>query len=407
MENAVTAEAIRAAYEEVIRPNIRRTPLYTSLSVAERAACPGLFLKMENLQATGSFKIRGATYKIATLSPEERSRGVLTASAGNHAQGLALAARRAGVPATVYMPRHASIAKVQATEGYGATVVLEGASFDEAVAAAQACAARTGAVFVSAYDDDAIITGQGSLGIELLEDLPDLESVVIPIGGGGLFSGIAIAVKAARPHCRVIGVQAAGADCAARSFSAGRLVPRETPVDTIADGIAIKSPSERTFRYIQALADDVVTVDDATIAEAILLLLSRMKGLVEPSGAAGLAALMAHPGLAQGKTVCLLCGGNIDVKLLSDLIERGMIRAGRYFHFFTACSDRPGGLAALLATVAEAGGNVMEVTHNRISSHVPYGQTGVEMLLEVRGEEHSARIAQRLSERGYPVRRME
>jgi threonine dehydratase len=399
----VTVDHIREAYANRVKPGVRRTPLYTSDSVSARCGCPQLQLKMENLQSTGSFKIRGATNRIGLLTPEERERGVITASAGNHAQGVALAARFAQVPATVYMPEAASLAKVQATTGYGAEVVLEGASFDEAVAAARARAERTGQVFISAYDDDGIIAGQGSVGLELLEDMPDLDTVVVPIGGGGLFSGIAIAIKALRPSCRVIGVQAAGADGAAVSFRAGRLLPREAPCETIADGIAIKGPSERTFHYIQTLADDVVTVDDGVIAEAILLLLTRMKVLVEPSGAAGLAALMAHPDLSVGKTAAVLCGGNIDIKLLSGLIERGMVRVGRYLHLFTTCPDRPGGLATLLNVVAEAGGNVMEVTHNRLNPKVPYGRTGVELLVEVRNADHGAQLEYILSERGYPA----
>ena len=385
----VTVEAIRAAFPAVAE-RVRHTPLYTSGSLAVRVGLPAdnLYLKMENLQRTGSFKIRGATQRMLTLTERERERGVITASAGNHAQGVALAAREAGVSATVFMPRFASLAKIQATEGYGATVVLSGTNFDEAVMAAKAQAAETSAVFISAYDDDAVITGQGSLGIELLTDLPDIGTVLIPIGGGGLFSGVATAIKESRPQCRVIGVQAAGADTAARSFHAGKLLPRAEPCATIADGIAIKSPSPRTFAYIQKYADNVVTVTDEQMAEAILLLLTRVKVVVEPSGAASLAALMAYPGLSQGKTVALLCGGNIDIKLLADLIERGMIRQHRYFHLFTACPDRPGGLAHLLEVVAEAGGNVMEVTHNRISPEVAYGSTGVEMLIEVRGESH-------------------
>jgi threonine dehydratase len=404
----VSAEKIREAFP-AIQPRVRHTPLFTSASLATQIGLPptDLFLKMENLQRTGSFKIRGATQRMRTLTDDERRRGVITASAGNHAQGVALAAREAGVPATVYMPRTASIAKIQATEGYGGIVVLEGANFDEAVSAAKERAASTGEVFISAYDDDAVITGQGSLGIELLEDLPDVDALLIPIGGGGLFAGVSTAIKAARPQCRIIGVQAIGADTAARSFYAGRLLPRETPCDTIADGIAIKSPSPRTFAYIQKYADDVVTVSDEHIAEAIMLLLTRGKVVVEPSGAASYAALLEHPGLTQGKTVALLCGGNIDVKLLADLIERGMIRAQRYFHFFTACPDKPGGLAKLLDVVAQAGGNVMEVTHNRISPEVPYGWTGVEMLVEVRDAAHIADIETSLRTHSYPIRRLD
>jgi threonine dehydratase len=236
--------------------------------------------------------------------------------------------------------------------------------------------------------------------------MPHVDTVVIPIGGGGLFAGVSTVIKALRPSCRVIGVQAAGADTAARSFRAGHLYPRSEPCDTIADGIAIKSPSPRTFAYIQANADEVVTVSDEAIADAVLLLLTRAKVVVEPSGAASLAALLAHPTLAQGNTVAILCGGNIDVKLLADLIERGMIRARRYFHFFTSCPDRPGGLARLLETVALGGGNVINVTHNRVSPDIAYGRTGVEMLLEVRDDEHIAGLVQALTEAEYPVRRL-
>jgi threonine dehydratase len=403
----VTLEQITAAYDGVVRARVRHTPLMSSASITERARCDELFLKQENQQRTGSFKIRGATFRVSQLTDVERARGVLTASAGNHAQGVALASRDAGVPATVFMPENASIAKIQATESFGATVVLEGANFDEAVAAAKTRAAETGAVFVSAYDDDGVITGQGSLGLELLADVPDVDTVVVPIGGGGLFAGVATAIKESRPSVRVIGVQAAGADGGVRSFKAGRLLTREDPVATIADGIAIKAPSDRTFAYIRAYADDVVSVTEDSLAEAVLLLLGRAKTVVEPAGAAGLAALLEHPGLGVGRTTAVLCGGNIDLKLLADLIERGMIRANRYFHFFTAVPDRPGGLARLLDAVASAGGNVMEVVHNRISPQIAYGQTGVEMLVEVRDGAHITRLVELLTSRGYPVNRLD
>lgn len=407
---AVTADTIRDAYP-YISARVSRTPIFKSGSIAARISpdlsMDNLLLKMENLQRTGAFKLRGATWKIATLTDDERSRGVIGASAGNHAQGLALAAREAGVAATIFMSKLASVAKIQATESYGARVVLVGENFDEAVAAAQEEAKTTGAVWVSAYDDDAIITGQGSLGIEMLEDIPDLGTVIIPIGGGGLFSGVATAIKAARPACRVIGVQAAGSDTAARSFQAGHLVKREKPVETIADGIAVKSPSPRTWGYIAKYADDVVTVTDERIAEAVLLLVTRAKAVVEPSGAASLAALMEYPHLAQGKTAALLCGGNIDVGLLADIIERSMIRSSRYFHFFSACPDKPGSLARLLDVVAQAGGNVIQVTHDRLSPDIPFGRTGVELLVEMRDEAHITALEKAVLTAGYPVRRMD
>ena len=374
--------------------------------VGEKIGARFLRLKMENQQRTGSFKVRGALWKIACLTPDERARGVVSASAGNHGQGVAHAARNAGIVATVFVPRTASIAKIAAMEGYGATVRMEGAEFADANDAAVAFARETGGTFISAFDDDAVITGQGSLGLELLADAPNVETVLLPIGGGGLFAGVATALKETNPGIRVIGVQAEGADTAARSFAAGKLVPRTQPVDTMADGIAVKSPSPRTWEYIQHYADAVVTVSDTFIAEAVLLLLSRTKNLVEPSGAASLAALMAHPYLAQGRTVCLLCGGNLDLRLLSDLIERGLIRSNRYFRFVSACGDKPGELASLLSEVAAGGGNVIEVIHNRLSASVPYGRTGVDLLVEVRDEKHIAHLTERLEERGYPVTRL-
>ncbi len=406
---AVFLPDVQAAYP-FLRARVKHTPLIESGGVCERANCDAfgasLRLKMENQQRTGAFKIRGATWKVASLTDGEKARGVVSASAGNHGQGVARAARDAGVSATVFVPRTASIAKIAAMEGYGAIVRLDGAEFADADAAARLYAAETGATFIPAFDDDAVITGQGSLGLELLADAPDVDTVLLPIGGGGLFAGVATALKETNPKIRIIGVQAEGADAAARSFAAGRLVPRIEPVDTLADGIAVKSPSPRTWEYIQHYADAVVTVADTSIAEAILLLLSRTKNLVEPSGAASLAALLSQPHLAQGKTVCLLCGGNLDLRLLSDLIERGLIRTNRYFRFVSACGDKPGGLASLLTEVATGGGNVIEVIHNRLSATVPYGRAGVDLLVEVRDEKHIADLTERLEERGYPVARL-
>ena len=244
------------------------------------------------------------------------------------------------------------------------------------------------------------------LGLEVLESMADVDTVLIPIGGGGLFAGVATALKELNPKIRLIGVQAEGADAAARSFTAGRLLPRTEPVDTLADGIAVKSPSPRTWSYIQHYADAVVTVADPFIAEAVLLLLSRTKNLVEPSGAASLAALLSQPHLAHGKTVCLLCGGNLDLHLLADLIERSLIRTNRYFRFVSACSDKPGGLAALLNEVAAGGASVIEVIHNRLSASVPYGRAGVDLLVEVRDEKHISELTDRLVSQGFPVNRL-
>jgi threonine dehydratase len=399
----ISVTDIAAAYPAVRRV-AHHTPVFTCVSLTARCGLPEgqLLLKMENLQRTGSFKIRGAYHRLSLLTAEERKRGVVAASAGNHAQGVALAARLVGVQATVFMPEFASIAKIQATRNYGAEVVLEGGNFDEAAAAGKARAAETGAPFISAYDDDGIITGQGTLGLEILEDVPGLETLLICVGGGGLFSGVATAIRAARPQARIIGVQAAGAPNAVESWRAGKLLPRQE-THTIADGIAIKSPSERTFRYIQEYADDMVTVEDHEIAQTMLLLLERAKTVVEPAGAAALAALLTGKVQPKGKTVVTISGGNVDAKFLADLIAREMIRADRYMHFFSAVPDRPGGLAALLDVIAELRGNILTVVHNRISPTVPLGQTGVEILLEVRDAGHIAEIRRELAARGYRV----
>ncbi len=387
-----------------VRAVVHHTPVTTSASLANRCGLPpdGLLLKMENQQRTGSFKIRGAFHRLSQLTDEEKARGVVAASAGNHAQGVALAARLLSIRATVFMPEFASIAKIQATRNYGAEVTLEGGNFDEAVAAGKAFARQTGATFVSAYDDDGIITGQGTCGLEIVEDVPDVETILICVGGGGFFSGIATVVRALRPNARIIGVQASGASAAVESWRAGHLLPLRE-VSTIADGIAIKSPSERTFRYLQQYADDMVMVEDGEIARAMLLLLERAKTVVEPAGAVGVAALLAGKVETRGKTVVTISGGNVDAKFLAGLIEREMIRADRYMHFFSACPDRPGGLARLLDAVADLKGNIITVNHNRISPTVPLGQTGVEILLEVRDAEHIAQITDGLTGRGYRV----
>ena len=399
----IALKDIQAAYPGVAVV-AHHTPLFHCGGIAERCGLKReqLSLKMESLQRTGSFKIRGATHRISLLTDAERAVGVVAASAGNHAQGVALAATLAGVRSTVFMPEVASIAKIQATRRYGAEVVLEGKNFDEAVAAGKAFAHIKGAPFVSAYDDDGIITGQGTVGLEVVEDAPDVETILICVGGGGLFSGTATAVRALRPKARIVGVQAAGAPNAVESWKAGTLLPRHE-VNTIADGIAIKSPSPRTFAYIQEYADEMVTVEDSEIARAMLLLLERAKVVVEPAGAAGIAALLAGKIQALGHTVVTISGGNVDAKFLAGLIEREMIHASRYMHFFSAVPDRPGGLATLLERVAELKGNIITVNHNRISPTLPLNQTGVELLLEVRDAEHIASLRDGLTTEGYRV----
>lgn len=403
VDKPVTLERIREAYGP-LKSVARRTPLLTSKTLDGMAGGP-VHLKAENLQKTGSFKIRGAYTALSRLSPVDRDRGVVTASAGNHAQGIALAAKLTGIRAKVFMPLGASIAKILATRGYGADVELAGGSFDEAVAAAEAFAAQSGAPFISAFDHDDILAGQGSVALELLEDLPDLETVVVPVGGGGLIGGMAIALKEARPSIRVIGVQAEGCPAALESWRAGAVVAA-AQAKTIADGIAVKKPSARTLHYLKKHVDEIVAVTDEEIATTIVTLLERMKMLVEGAGAAALAALIARKAAPKGRTCVVLSGGNIDIKLLEGLIERAMLKSGRYARLFTACDDRPGGLAGLLKTVAEARGNVIEVIHNRTSVMVPIGQTGVEILIETRDSAHIEELIARLRAASYPVQIM-
>jgi threonine dehydratase len=401
----VTLERIEEA-RRAAQGVVQHTPLFPARMLSEIAGVP-VWLKVESFQRTGSFKIRGAYECLRRLPPEVRARGVVTGSAGNHAQGLALAAKIFEVPATIFMPVFGSIAKMQAAKAYGAEVILQGEGFAEAVEAAQQFARETGATYVPAYDHDDIICGQGTCGLEILEDLPEVEQIVVPVGGGGLFAGIAAAVKAKKPGVSLVGVQSEGADTAVRAWREGRLV-EPTPVRyTIADGIAVKSPSERTFEYIRRYADEMVTVDDRSIARAVLWLLERKKIVVEGAGAAGVAAVQSGKLKLHGATVIVVSGGNIDAKTLSDLIEREMLQAHRYFHFFTAVPDRPGGLAALLKLVAQAQGNIMSVNHNRIHPSIPHGWTGVELLVEVRDAEHIAQIGKVLRENNYEVRVLE
>jgi threonine dehydratase len=399
----ITLDQIRKAYGP-LKAIVRRTPLLTSKTLDGLAGGP-IQLKAENLQKTGSFKIRGAYTALSRLQEADRARGVVTASAGNHAQGIALAAQLTGLQAKVFMPVGASIAKVLATRGYGADVRLAGSSFDDAVAAAQSYARESGATFISAFDHDDIIAGQGSVALELLEELPDLDTVLIPVGGGGLISGMAIALKESRPSIRIIGVQAEGCSAATESWRANAVV-EVAQAKTIADGIAVKKPSPRTLQYLKKYVDEMVTVADEDIATTIVTLLERMKILVEGAGAAALTALITRKAVPKGRTAVVLSGGNIDIKLIEGLIERTMLRSGRYLRIFTAVDDRPGGLAALLKGVAEARGNVIEVIHNRTSATVPIGQTGVEILIETRDAAHIEELVGRLKSAGYPVQLM-
>lgn len=396
------AEAARAAIADVAR----QTPVLSSRSLSE--ACGGhLLLKAENLQRTGSFKLRGALHKIARLGDDAR-RGVVAGSAGNHAQSLAYAARARGLPCEVYMPEEAAVAKVAAVEGFGGTVHLGGESVDDCVSLARERAQETGAAFVHPFDDPDVILGQATLGLELLEEVPDLAKVVIPIGGGGLLSGVAGALKAARPEIEVVGVQARACSPFVASLDAGRPTPADAAA-TIADGIAIKRPGEITLPLVSRLLDDLCVVGDEEIAEAIVRLLERAKLVVEGAGAVGVAALMAGTvaPAATGATVVVLSGGNIDAGLLAAVARRHETAAGRRMRIFTRISDRPGGLAALLVHVAGTGGNLVSVEHVRDAVRLSVRETGVELTLETRGARHSETILASLREAGYRVESLE
>ncbi len=362
-------------------------------------------LKFENLHTTGSFKERGALNRLSVLSDDERRRGVITASAGNHAQALAYHANRLGIRATVVMPEATPLVKVSNTRRHGAQVVLHGATFDDAVEEALRRRGEEGSVLVHAFDDEQIVAGQGTLGLELVEQFGEaLAAVVVPIGGGGLISGIGMAVKEQMPRVRVLGVESAAAPSAKASMQAGEIVRIETR-ETLADGIAIKRVGEVTFPLLQRYVDDVVLVDDEEIAAAILLLLEREKTLVEGAGAAGVAAVL-HGKLAlptQGVTVLVLAGGNIDVNILSRIIDRGLVEDGRLARLVVTGRDRPGMLARLTAAVARLGANVLESTHSRAFADISVGEVAVILTLETRGREHVDEIVAALEAEGMEV----
>jgi threonine dehydratase len=381
---------------------VRHTPVFSLSSITER--CGGeIMVKAENLQRTGSFKLRGALAKLATLG--ERPRGVVAGSAGNHAQALAYAARARGIPCTVHMPAGAAISKIAAVQAFGAHVQQGGESVDDCVERARADAEEQEWVFVHPFDDDRIVRGQAGVGLELLDDVPDLAHVLVPIGGGGLAGGVAMAIKLARPEVRITGVQAAACAPFLASLREHRPIPVPA-VATIADGIAIKRPGELTLGLIARWVDDLVTVEDDDIAEAMVLLLERGKLLAEGAGAASTAALLtgAVRPAARGVTVAIVSGGNLDASVLARLITRRETRVGRRVRLRTRVPDRPGGLAGLLETVAAAGANVIELSHVRDDASLPLAETGVELLLELRGDEHADALAARLEAAGNPTR---
>lgn len=384
-------EAARAAIKDVVR----NTPLKRSTTLSNLTGSD-FHLKLENFQRTGSFKVRGATWKVENLTDEEKAKGVVAASAGNHAQGVAYAATRAGVTSHVFMPEDAPLAKVHATRGYGAEVHLGGVDYQEAYEAALAFQQETGATFVHAFEDKFVMAGQGTLGVEIAEELPDVDTVLIPIGGGGLIAGVATALKAHNPKIRIIGVQADGASTVADSLQKGAVVPIKE-VHTIADGIACRKLGDMTFDCIQRYVDDVVTVSEAEIASAILFLLERTKTTVEGAGAVTLAAAMHLKADLQGQKVCaIISGGNIDITLLSRIIQRGLVKEGRVAVIETSLKDRPGAIAALLARLADEKANVLDVRHDRHRHGIALNRTYVEVHIETSGEEHIEQVAKAL-----------
>ena len=381
----------------------RTTPVEGLRGLSEQVGSPVL-LKCENLQRTGSFKIRGAYVRIARLTDAERARGVVAASAGNHAQGVALAASLLGCDSTVFMPEAAPLPKVAATAAYGASVRHAGHTVDQALVAARAFAAETGAVLIHPFDHADVIAGQGTVGLELLEQRPDVRTVVVCTGGGGLVAGIAAAVKGLRPDVRVVAAQAAGAASFPASLRAGHPVPLTT-MSTMADGIAVGCPGEVTFAHVRDLVDDVVTVDEEALSRALLLCLERAKMVVEPAGAAALAAVMEDPTGFQGPVVAVLSGGNIDPLLLSKVVRHGLVAAGRFLSLSVAIPDRPGELARLLAVLAGSGANVLDVEHSRTGAGLHVDEVEVALQLETRGRPHGDDVVAGLTVSGYPVRR--
>ena len=394
----MTVADIQAA-RELLRGVSRVTPLRSARWLAEKVGGP-VDLKCENLQRAGSFKIRGAYTRLARLTDDERARGVVAASAGNHAQGVALAASMLGVAVTVFMPVGAPLPKVSATRGYGADIRFTGASVDDALVAAREFAAETGAILIHPFDHVDIVAGQGTVGLEILEQRPDVKTVVVCTGGGGLLAGVAVAIKAIRPDVRVVGVQAAGAAAYPGSLAVHHPVAL-AHMSTMADGIAVGCPGDIPFALVDALVDEVRVVDDEAIARALVLTLERSKLVVEPAGAAGLAAVLDDPASFEAPVVVVVSGGNVDPLLLLRVIRHGLAAGGRYTTLRVRVPDRPGSLAGLLAALAAADANVVEVEHARIDPRLSLNEVEIEVQVETRGLAHRDEVLGALASAGY------
>jgi threonine dehydratase len=378
-----------------------RTPVVESRWLSDLTG-QNVHLKCENLQRTGSFKLRGAYVRIARLSAAERAAGVVAASAGNHAQGVALAAQQLGIPSTVFMPEGAPIPKERATRAYGADVVFAGRFFDDALREALAYAERTGATFIHPFDHPDVVAGQGTVGLEMLEQVPDAATLLVPAGGGGLVAGVALAVKAQRPDVRVVAVQAEGASAIAPSLDAGGPVALGA-VSTMADGIAVGRPGEVPLELIREHVDQVVSVSEESLSQALLSLVERAKMVVEPAGAAAVAALVEQPAMFHGPIVALLSGGNIDPLLLGKVIRHGLVSAGRFLNLAVSLPDVPGALNGLLTEIAGAQANIRTIGHDRTSSSLRLDEVEVRIECETRGTAHAESLVQRLRELGYKV----
>jgi len=388
---------------ERVRETSRLTPIEYSHTFSDMTGAE-VHLKMENFQRTGSFKIRGATNRIVTLSEAAKEKGVVTASAGNHAQGVALAATRSGVDSKIVMPEYAPISKIKATQSYGAEVVLHGQDYNDAAERAHEIEHAEDRTYVHAFDDEKVMAGQGTIGLEIVEDLPDVETLVVPIGGGGLISGIATAVKGRNPDVRVVGVQAEGASSVAQSLQKGEIFERDS-VDTIADGIATRRVGDMPFEVIRERVDEVVTVSDPEIAMALTYVLERGKTLVEGAGAAPLAALLFEKfDFEPDETIVpAMCGGNIDLNTLTTVVMRGLVATGRYVKIKTVLRDRPGSLEDLLDVISAKKANIYAIQHDRTSRQIGMADTEVEIDLETRGHDHVEELIDAIRDAGYEV----
>jgi threonine dehydratase len=388
---------------EILYKSIRKTPLLRS-NTFSKIIGTNIYLKLESFQTTGSFKVRGAFVKINMLSVEQRKHGVIAASAGNHAQGVAYAASNKNIPCTIVMPQNASPAKIAATKSYGAKVVLSGSDYDECSIAAQEMAKEEGRAIIHAFDDPQVISGQGTIGLELLEDLPDLDQIYIPIGGGGLAAGVAIAIKAKKPNVKIIGVESKAFPAMKQSLEKGSLQNIKSGY-TIADGISVKSPGKLTYEIASRYLDDVTVVDDSSIVKTMFLLMERGKLVIEPAGAASLAYLLSNGHANKNENVVsILSGGNVDMYLLGQVVAKGLMHMGRMLKIFIQLPDKPGALKTVVDGIAELSVNIVEVEHDRLSSNISAGTAGVYLSLEMENEKHAERLIEFLKRKGIQFR---